>query len=87
MFMDAPELVMIGYDNSSPAMLRIYRVCSFEKGAVIPRVELIKASSDAQAVEMARNLNSSPQCEIWEGHRLVGEFSPGLLQVELPGMR
>jgi len=82
--MNDPEQAMIVKDNPSPAYSRIYRVCLFDYGAVIPRVELVKATTDAEAIELARNLHSPAQCEIWDEHRLVAEFAPGLLEIELP---
>ena len=75
---------MIGHDNSSPAFSRIYRVCLFDDGAVIPRVELVKAATDAEAIALARSFNSPAQCEIWDEHRLVGEFAGGPVQMDLP---
>jgi len=53
---------------------RIYRVCLFEPGAVVPKVQLMSATSDEQAVALASTIDPSTEREVWDRHRLVAQI-------------
>ena len=53
---------------------RIYRVCLFEPGAVVPKVQLMSATSDEQAVALASTIDPSAEREVWDRHRLVAQI-------------
>lgn len=55
---------------------RLYRICLFEPGAVVPRVQLISASDDEQVIAMASRIDPSADREVWDRHRLVAHI-PG----------
>lgn len=66
---------------------RLYRICLFERGAVVPRVQLISAPGDEQAIALANGIDPSAEREIWERHRLVAHFQPDLTSsARSPGM-
>jgi len=56
--------------------LRVYSLCSFDPGSVVPTVELIDAETDADAVTVARSRKITMQREIWDHHRLVATIRP-----------
>lgn len=51
--------------------VRYYRVCSFMPGAVVPKVELVGASCDEEALLLAGSIERSTERELWDRHRLV----------------
>ena len=53
---------------------RIYRVCLFEPGAVVPKVQLMSAANDEQAIALASGLEPSAEREVWDRHRLVAQI-------------
>jgi hypothetical protein len=53
---------------------RVYRICLFDCGAVVPAVELFSAQNDEQAVAFARSINPSAEREVWDWHRLVAHL-------------
>jgi hypothetical protein len=53
---------------------RIYRVCLFEPGAVVPKVQLMSATSDEQAIAQASTIDPSAEREVWDRHRLVAQI-------------
>jgi hypothetical protein len=53
---------------------RIYRVCLFEPGAVVPKVQLMSATSDEQAIALASTIDPSAEREVWDRHRLVAQI-------------
>ena len=53
---------------------RVYCICSFQGGAVVPTVELIDAETDEEAVGIARRRNLVATREIWERHRLIARI-------------
>jgi hypothetical protein len=57
---------------------RLYTLCLFPRGAVVPTVTLIEASSDKQAIELANRANPTIEREIWDRHRLVAHYSSDL---------
>ena len=56
------------------ALTRVYTVCVFDDGAVTPRVRLIDAHDDAEAISVARTINPSKRREVWDRHRLIAGF-------------
>jgi hypothetical protein len=59
------------------AVHRIYSVCFFRDGFLVPDVKLIDASSDEEAIESARMNRSFTTREVWDRHRLVAVIPPG----------
>ena len=53
---------------------RVYCLCRFEQGAVVPAVKLIDAASDEQAVAIARASDPGAEREVWDRHRLVAHL-------------
>jgi hypothetical protein len=51
--------------------IRMYRICSFAPGAVVPKVELIGATCDEEALLVADTIERSAERELWDRHRLV----------------
>ena len=56
------------------ALARVYTVCVFDEGINVPRVSLIDADDDADAISVARTINPSKRREVWDRHRLVAGF-------------
>ena len=56
--------------------LRIYSVCSFDRGIVVPRVQLLEAVTDEEAVSAARSMDRFKSRELWHRHRLIAVFAP-----------
>jgi hypothetical protein len=54
--------------------LRVYCICCFERGAVVPQVKLVDAASDEQAVQIAQTIRPGAEWEVWDQHRLVAHF-------------
>lgn len=57
-------------------LARVYCICSFQPGAVVPTVELIDAGTDQDAIDVARMKNLLNTREVWEHHRLVARILP-----------
>ena len=55
---------------------RVYCVCLFPRGAVVPTVKLVEAANDAEAVRLATVINPSGEREVWDHHRLVARLGP-----------
>ncbi len=53
------------------AAARVYSVCCFTNGLVVPWVRLLDATSDEEAIKEARSLNRFSKRELWDRHRLV----------------
>lgn len=51
--------------------LRVYTVCCFPLGSVVPWVSLVDADSDVGAVDRAQWLRPNTMREVWDRHRLV----------------
>ena len=67
------------HSNGPPQSLssievHIYRVCSFTPGAVVPRVELIGATCDQEALLVASTIEPQAERELWERRRLVAQM-------------
>jgi len=56
---------------------RLYRICLFDPGAVVPRVQLISAAGDEQVVAIAVGIDPSAEREVWDRHRLVAYLPAG----------
>jgi len=59
---------------SSSRSSRLYSVCVFDEGLVVPWVKLVDAESDTEAIGAARCICPSKRRELWHRHRLVAEF-------------
>ena len=57
---------------------RLYRLCLFDRGAVVPRVQLISATGDEQAIALANGIDPTAEREIWDRHRLVAHLRPAM---------
>jgi len=55
---------------------RVYSVCFFRDGAIVPDVRLIDAGSDQEAVDSARGNLAFTTREVWDRHRLVAVIPP-----------
>ena len=55
---------------------RIYSLCSFAQGVIVPDVRLIEAATDAEAIEIARDGRLFTTRELWDRHRLVAVIPP-----------
>ena len=55
-------------------MLRLYTVCVFDEGLIVPWVRLVDAEDDSEAIALARSIQPSKRRELWDRHRLVAEF-------------
>lgn len=51
--------------------LRVYSLCLFSPGEVVPTVELIDAATDAEAIAVAGSNRQFKRRELWDRHRLV----------------
>lgn len=55
---------------------RIYTLCVFREGLVVPEVSMIEAESDKQAIDLARATRLLTNRELWDRHRLVAVIPP-----------
>lgn len=55
---------------------RVYTICTFDRGLVVPNVRLIDAQTDDEAVAFAGDCSLSSMKEVWERHRLVAVIEP-----------
>jgi hypothetical protein len=53
-----------------------YRIYCLDDEGRFRKVEEVEASGDADALERARALGHSGECEVWRGSRLVGRIEP-----------
>ncbi|QIK95467.1 hypothetical protein G7076_02265 [Sphingomonas sp. HDW15A] len=51
---------------------RIYSICDFEPGWVVPVVSLLEATSDEEALQLARSSRNGMAREVWDRQRLIG---------------
>jgi hypothetical protein len=63
---------------------RIYTLCSFDRGLVVPKVQLIDAVTDDEAVAFARGSDLCSLREVWDRHRLVAVIQPRNLEAARP---
>jgi len=57
--------------SASPGSSRFYSVCSFDRGLVVPRVTLLEAYSDDEAIRAVSAMSRFFERELWDRHRLV----------------
>ena len=57
--------------NPSRSQMRVYTICFFDRGLLVPRVTLIDAASDEEAVSEARSMSPWTRREVWDRHRPV----------------
>lgn len=62
--------------SENTASDRLYSLCFFERGWVVPHVELLEAPSDQDALDRARSIKPWMTREIWDRHRLVRVLPP-----------
>ena len=62
---------------SNQRLSRVYSLCSFDPGLVVPEVELIDAETDEEAVGLARRRKHRMRRELWDHRRLVVTIPPG----------
>lgn len=55
---------------------RVYTACFFDQGLVVPRVKVLEAPTDDDAISELRSLNRFTERELWHGHRLVAVIPP-----------
>jgi hypothetical protein len=60
-----------GFSNER---VRVYSVCCFDEGLVVPQVSLLEASSDEEAIGQVRSMHCLKTRELWQRHRLVASF-------------
>lgn len=53
---------------------RIYTICEFDAGHLVPRVELFEAVTDEEAVSQAMLSEFAIRREVWDRHRLVASI-------------
>jgi hypothetical protein len=56
---------------------RVYSICFFDRGLVVPRVQLLEADTDEEAISAAQSMNRVLAWELWDRHRLVAAIPPG----------
>ena len=61
----------VAESRTNSGEVRIYRLCSFTPGAVVPRIELLGATCDEEALHVAGTIESMAERELWDRHRLV----------------
>jgi hypothetical protein len=54
--------------------MRVYSVCCFDDGLVVPQVSLLEAGSDEEAIRTVRSMHCLKTRELWQRHRLVASF-------------
>lgn len=56
---------------ASASATRVYSICLFDPGFVVPRVTLLEAQSDEAAINAAHEMNHGSGHELWDQDRLV----------------
>ena len=64
------------FQPQDQAIRRVYTLCSFDRGLVVPKVQLIDAETDDEAVAFAAGSNLCSLREVWDRHRLVAVIQP-----------
>jgi len=75
---DSNQAIGSSWQEARP---RIYRICLFEQGAVVPKVQLFSATGDEQAIALASSIDPATERELWDRHRLVA-YLPGTQRPE-----
>lgn len=52
---------------------RVYTLCVFDEALIVPWVQLLDASDDVEAMDLARSVRPSKRRELWHGHRFVAD--------------
>jgi hypothetical protein len=55
---------------------RVYAACCFDTGLVVPRVKLLEANTDAEAITELCSSDRRTRRELWDGYRLVAAIPP-----------
>ena len=55
---------------------RLYSLCFFDRGWVVPEVQFVEAGDDEDALAMASSLRPWMTRELWDKHRLVRVLPP-----------
>jgi hypothetical protein len=63
-------------EHSLQQLSRVYTICTFDRGLVVPNIRLIDAATDDEAVALAGDCSLSSMKEVWERHRLVAVIEP-----------
>jgi hypothetical protein len=63
-------------DESGDESLPQYRVYHLDGAGRVGKTEWLDAAGDEAAIRAARRDNSSVQCELWQGRRLVTRLAP-----------
>lgn len=75
---DSNQAIGSAWQEARPS---IYRICLFEPGAVVPKVQLFSAAGDEQAVALASTIDPATERELWNRHRLVA-YLPAVQRAE-----
>lgn len=67
---------MIESQPSNCQASRIYNICAFKAGCVVPEVSLLEAGSDEEALHVASSAFAFAVREVWDRHRLVAVLKP-----------
>lgn len=57
---------------------RLYSVCIYSRGAIVPQVQFLEAANDEAALTIASSMKPWMTREVWERHRLVRTLKPTL---------
>lgn len=55
---------------------RLYTACFFDQGLIVPRVRLLEAATDEDAITEVRSSHIFTRRELWDRHRLVAVIPP-----------
>ena len=55
---------------------RLYSLCFFDRGWIVPQVQFLDAENDEEALSIARSMRPGITREIWDRHRLVRVLPP-----------
>jgi hypothetical protein len=55
---------------------RLYSLCLFERGWIVPHVRFLHAENDLDALALAKSLDPWMTREVWDEHRLVDVLPP-----------
>jgi hypothetical protein len=53
---------------------RVYTLCLFDPGRLVPRVQLLDAATDEDAIAEANSMSPGTRRELWHRHRLVASI-------------
>lgn len=63
-------------DDEAEKPGRLYSLCCFDRGWIVPEVQLFEAEDDQDAFVLARSMRPSMTRELWDRHRLVRVLPP-----------